>query len=84
MNHVFNIRDAKAKLSMLVAKAEAGEDVIIARAGKPVVKLVALPRRSKRRPERKPGFLKGRIWIGPDFDNPLSDDIQATFRDEHD
>jgi antitoxin (DNA-binding transcriptional repressor) of toxin-antitoxin stability system len=62
-----------------LAKAEAGEDVIISRAGKPVVRLVPVGRVRKKRADRKPGFLKGRIWIGPDFNDPLPEDILRAF-----
>jgi prevent-host-death family protein len=82
LDQVFNIHDAKTNLSALIAKAEAGEDVLIARAGKPVVKLVPIHSRGKKRPDRRPGFLKGKIWIGPDFDDPLPDEILAAFRGE--
>lgn len=82
MSCVFNIHEAKTNLSALIAKAEAGEDVQIARAGKPVVKLVPV-RTRKKRPDRRPGFMKGEIWIGPDFEEPLPDGILAAFRGEH-
>ncbi len=62
----FNIAEAKANFSKLVQKAMLGEEVIIARDNKPVLKLVALdqPRRA-----RKPGSGKGQIlYIAPDFD----------------
>ncbi len=61
----FNIAEAKTRFSELVQKAMLGEEVVIARDNKAVVKLVALapPRQS-----RKPGSAKGRIWTAPDFD----------------
>ena len=61
----FNIAEAKTRFSELVQKAMLGEEVIIAKDNKAVVKLVALtpPQRS-----RKPGSAKGRIWMAPDFD----------------
>ena len=49
-----------------------GEEVVIARNGKPVARLVAL---STLREPRKPGALKGRVWIGDDFDAPLPPDL---------
>jgi prevent-host-death family protein len=73
-----NIFEAKTQLSKLVEKAENGEDVIIARAGKPVARLTQL------KPEKKPivfGLMKGRIWIADDFDAPLPDEILAEFED---
>ena len=71
----YNIYEAKTHLSALVARAAAGEEVIIARAGRPVARLVAY----KAPPRRVPGRLKGKIWISDDFDAPLPDDILADF-----
>ena len=82
MENVFNIHEAKTNLSALIAKAEAGEDVVIARAGKPVVKLVRVKAAGKKRLDRKPGFMKGKIWIGPDFDDPLPKEIIDAFYGE--
>ena len=61
----FNIAEAKTHFSELVQKAMLGEEVIIAKDNKAVVKLVALtlPQQS-----RKPGSAKGQIWMAPDFD----------------
>jgi prevent-host-death family protein len=61
-----NIHEAKTHLSRLVERAEAGEEIVIARAGKPVARLA--PLRDKREP-RQLGALKGRIWIADDFDD---------------
>jgi prevent-host-death family protein len=77
-----NIHDAKTHLSSLVAEVEAGGEILIARAGKPVAKLVPIKAKEKKRIDRKPGFMKGKIWIGPDFDDPLPDNILAAFRSE--
>jgi len=60
-----NMHDAKTQLSSLVEKALAGEEVIIARAGKPLVKLTPI---TKDESPRLPGRLKGQIWIADDFD----------------
>lgn len=62
------MHDAKTKLSELVAAAERGEEVVIARNGTPAVRLVAIV------PEYAPvrlGVLAGEIELGPDFDEPL-------------
>ena len=66
----FNIHLAKAHLSELIQKAMLGEEVIIARDNKPMVKLVAItpPKR-----QRKLGFAKNLITIAPDFNEPLED-----------
>jgi prevent-host-death family protein len=62
-----NVHDAKTQLSRLLARVEAGEEIVLARAGKPVAKLVPIAR-----PERRPsGFARGKIWISEDFDDPL-------------
>ena len=62
----FNIAEAKSHFSKLVQKAMLGEEVIIAKDNKPVLKLVAL---NKPRQPRKPGSGKGQIlYIAPDFD----------------
>lgn len=62
----FNIHQAKTNLSKLIEKTLKGEDVIIAKAGKPVAKLVAY--KAKQKP-RKFGLWKGKVWVSPDFDD---------------
>ena len=67
-----NIFEAKTQLSKLIGLAEKGEDVIIARAGKPVARLTRIESR------QKPicyGALKGKIWIADDFDEALAEDF---------
>jgi prevent-host-death family protein len=73
-----NIFEAKTQLSKLIQMAENGEDVVIARAGKPVVRLTKLE--SVKRPIRY-GGLKGKIWIADDFDAPLPPEVLAEFED---
>ncbi len=60
-----NIHEAKTHLSRLVDRAAAGEEITIARAGKPIAKLVAYTERPRR---RRLGQCKGLIWMAPDFD----------------
>jgi prevent-host-death family protein len=75
---VVNIHAAKTHLSRLVDEAAAGEEIIIARAGKPVARLVALA------PEKKPrvlGGLEGRFNIPDDFDTMCAEEIRAMFED---
>jgi prevent-host-death family protein len=60
-----NVYEAKSKLSALLVRVEAGDDVVIARHGRPVARLVPVDRD---RNERKPGAWKGRVWIADDFD----------------
>jgi prevent-host-death family protein len=76
-----NIHQAKTQLSKLVdAVVEGGEEIIIARAGKPAAKLVPI---APQKPiKRRPGFLKGKIKITDDFYAPLPDDIQKYFEGE--
>jgi prevent-host-death family protein len=83
VSKIVNIHAAKTKLSSLIAEVEQGGEVVIARAGKPVAKLVPIPKqegRSKRR--NLAGLLKGKIRIGADFDEPLPEEILAAFRGE--
>ena len=71
-----NIYAAKTQLSKLVDLAASGTDVVIARNGKPVVRLTSL------KPEKRPivfGLLEGKGWIAEDFDAPLPDEILAGF-----
>ncbi len=72
---VTNITEAKAQLSALIEKVLEGEEVIIGKAGKPVVRLVPFQRPSR---PRKPGALKGKIVIADDFDD-LPEDLQRAF-----
>jgi prevent-host-death family protein len=70
-----NISEAKAELSALIEQVLKGNEVILAKAGKPVAKLVAYQGAAE---PRKPGALAGQIWIAPDFDT-LPDDIASAF-----
>ena len=71
-----NIYEAKTQLSRLVDQAAAGEEIIIARGGKPVARLSRLVA-----PARKIrfGILKGQVKVAADFDAPLPDDVIAAF-----
>jgi len=73
---VVNIHEAKTQLSKLIAQVEAGEDVVIARAGVPVARLTRLEQEP--RPRRVLGVLRGQIWVAPDFDD-TSDELIALF-----
>lgn len=72
-----NIREAKAQLSKLVAKAAAGGEVVIAKAGKPVARLVPL---MPARRIRTLGALEGKLKIPSDFDVSLPAKVLAAFR----
>jgi prevent-host-death family protein len=69
------IHDAKTQFSKLVDAAMRGEEIIIAKAGKPAAKLAHYVVKKK----RKFGVLKGKMRISDDFDAPLSDDILKEF-----
>lgn len=74
-----NIHAAKTHLSRLVERAAAGEEIVIAKNGKPLAKLV--PYLEKRSP-RTGGSMRGRIWMADDFDAPLPPDLLALFYGE--
>jgi prevent-host-death family protein len=61
-----NIHEAKTHLSKLLARVMAGEEIVIAKAGKPVARLI--PERPARSHKRVPGIDKGKLWIADDFD----------------
>jgi prevent-host-death family protein len=66
-----NLYEAKASLSKRVERAAAGEEIIIAKAGKPKARLVALADRAL----RKSGGWEGKVWVADDFDEPLPPEI---------
>lgn len=74
---VYNIAEAKAHLPELVERANAGEVIIVARAGKPRARLV--PMEDERAGLRVPGKGKGRFKVASDFDAPLPDEVIAAF-----
>ena len=71
-----NIHEAKTHFSRLVDAAAAGEEIIIAKAGKPTARLVPMERAT---PIRRFGRLKRRVRIADDFDAPLPDEMIAAF-----
>lgn len=72
-----NVHQAKTQLSRLLARAEAGEEVVISRAGKPVARLV--PIAPKRKKKSVLGMDRGKVWIADDFDAPLPPEILDLF-----
>jgi prevent-host-death family protein len=76
--YVANVREAKAHLSRLIDRVTAGEEIVIARAGKPVVRLVAY---QDAPPKRVPGIWKGKVKMSRDF-NELPPSVAASFRGE--
>lgn len=76
MSKQINIHEAKTHLSRLVEEAAAGHEIVIARAGKPIARLVGL---ASGRPVRKLGQHKKKMWMADDFDAPLPDDVLELF-----
>lgn len=70
MARVVNIHEAKTHLSRLLLEVENGQEVTIARAGRPIARLVAAEPPRK----RQLGLERGQIWIAPDFDDPMPDE----------
>jgi prevent-host-death family protein len=75
MTEIINMHEAKSTLSRLVERALAGEEIVLARAGEPLVKLVPVTRR---RTPRQPGKWRGKVWIADDFDQ-LPDGVLDDF-----
>lgn len=71
-----NIYDAKTQLSKLVDRAASGEDVVVSRSGKPLVRITRLEAPKRR---IRFGLLKGKLTVPTDFDAPLPDDALAGF-----
>ncbi len=74
-----NVHEAKTNFSKLLQRVILGDEIIIAKAGVPVAKLV---RYVTKRGKRPLGFYAGEIWMADDFDAPLPDDILAGFYGE--
>ncbi len=72
-----NVHEAKTQLSRILDRVAKGEEIVIAKAGRPVAKLVPIPGKP-----RKPGRCKGKIHIAEDFDTPLPESIMKPFRGE--
>ena len=72
-----NVHAAKTHFSSLLDRVAAGEEIVIAKAGKPVARLTGLA--SGNRPKRRLGSLAGKLKVSPDFDAPLPDDILDAF-----
>ena len=73
MAETVGVREARARLAELVARAERGETVVITRSGREVARLGPPARREQRRP----GRMKGRMWAAPDWDEPTPELIDA-------
>ena len=71
-----NVHEAKTHLSRLLDRVAGGEEILIAKSGKPVARLVPI---AVERKIRTPGTYQGKISIGDDFDAPLPDDLLESF-----
>lgn len=79
MTTTVNVHEAKTHLSKLLQRVIAGEEIIIAKSGQPVARLVPFAPKLE---QRMPGSAKGKIWIAPDFNAPLPDELLKTFEGE--
>jgi prevent-host-death family protein len=78
MTLTINVHEAKTHFSELLARVGLGEEVIIAKAGKPVARLVPISEKSR---PRVPGTAAGRMIIAANFDAPLPESIVASFEE---
>jgi prevent-host-death family protein len=76
MSRAVNVHEAKTRFSKLLKRVELGEEVVIAKAGRPVARLVPFVLAGAL---RRPGTAKGRITVAPDFDAPLSEELASAF-----
>ena len=76
MGETFNVHEAKTHLSKLLERAERGEEIIIAKSGRPVARLVPIVGQTER---RRPGSAKGTLWVSDDFDAPLPKELLESF-----
>ncbi len=75
MSETVTVTEAKTQLSRLIERAGAGEEIVIRRGSRPVAKLVAYAHEPQ---QRKPGRLRGQIWMSDDFDEP-DEEIERLF-----
>ena len=71
-----NVHEAKTHFSRLLDRAQAGQEFVIAKAGRPVARLGPLARRGRK---RRLGLLDGKFRIPDDFNQPLADEVIAAF-----
>jgi prevent-host-death family protein len=71
-----NVHEAKTHFSKLLERVALGEEIVIARAGRPVAKLVPI---APDVAERHPGSARGDLWVSEDFDAPLPDEVASAF-----
>jgi prevent-host-death family protein len=80
MSATYNMHEAKTNLSRLAERAAQGEEIVIARNGRPLAKLVPIEGHKP----LKFGLWKGKVWMSDDFDAPLPREIQRYFEGEGD
>jgi len=73
-----NVHEAKTHFSKLLARVSAGEEIVIAKAGKPVARLIPIGRQEAKK--RVPGIDKGKIWMSKDFDVMSDRDLRDWYR----
>jgi prevent-host-death family protein len=71
-----NIHEAKTHLSRLLTRVSNGEEIVIAKSGKPIARLVPIKQQTIK---RLPGLDKDKAWIADDFNEPLPPDFQSFF-----
>ncbi|RJQ18399.1 MAG: type II toxin-antitoxin system Phd/YefM family antitoxin [Nitrospiraceae bacterium] len=71
-----NVHDAKTHFSRLISRVESGEEIVIAKAGKPIARLIPLSGKIKK---RKPGTARGKIVISKSFFEPLPEEVLKDF-----
>ena len=84
MTKTLNLYDAKTNLSALVEEAAAGEEIVIAKNGKPRARLVALVDAKASAGERPLGVWSGKVWIADDFDAPWPEDVRRALEGDAD
>ncbi len=76
MVRIINIYEAKTHFSKLIARVMGGEEIIIGKSGKPIARLVPF---SGKPVNRRPGTAAKTIFVSPDFDAPLPNEVQEEF-----
>ncbi len=76
MATVINVHEAKTHFSKLLERVRQGEEIIVAKAGKPVARLLPLEDQAA---QRSPGSARGKFTMSDDFDAPLADDLLDAF-----
>ena len=76
MTTTVNIHEAKTHLSKILQRVAIGEEIIIAKSGKPIARIVPFEQAPL---QRAAGSAKGKIWLAPDFSAPLPDDLSDAF-----